>query len=168
MRCLLKDPWWNPAVEEQAVMRIHRIGQTKTVSIRRFIVKVSFSHQISSQSQFIFSWGYYQNIIRGRLFDILMPRFSCYLSVLIMIWYGCPGHRRRTHGGRAGSKAAIDFWSFDWPRSPHCTYRRTEDAFLLRRQKGCWASDGRHACTLHPWLKQDGRCSFFSKPEVGR
>uniref|UniRef100_A0A804NRU8 Helicase C-terminal domain-containing protein n=1 Tax=Zea mays TaxID=4577 RepID=A0A804NRU8_MAIZE len=33
------DPWWNPAVEEQAVMRIHRIGQTKTVSIRRFIVK---------------------------------------------------------------------------------------------------------------------------------
>ncbi|XP_010535657.1 PREDICTED: putative SWI/SNF-related matrix-associated actin-dependent regulator of chromatin subfamily A member 3-like 2 isoform X2 [Tarenaya hassleriana] len=33
------DPWWNPAVEEQAVMRIHRIGQTKKVSIRRFIVK---------------------------------------------------------------------------------------------------------------------------------
>ncbi|GAU35011.1 hypothetical protein TSUD_103340 [Trifolium subterraneum] len=33
------DPWWNPAVEEQAVMRIHRIGQTKTVAIKRFIVK---------------------------------------------------------------------------------------------------------------------------------
>ncbi|KAK1435105.1 hypothetical protein QVD17_00865 [Tagetes erecta] len=33
------DPWWNPAVEEQAVMRIHRIGQTKSVSINRFIVK---------------------------------------------------------------------------------------------------------------------------------
>ncbi|GAB2274661.1 DNA repair protein rad5a [Dionaea muscipula] len=33
------DPWWNPAVEEQAVMRIHRIGQTKTVMIKRFIVK---------------------------------------------------------------------------------------------------------------------------------
>ncbi|KAD5508657.1 hypothetical protein R6Q59_030705 [Mikania micrantha] len=32
------DPWWNPAVEEQAVMRIHRIGQTKSVSIKRFIV----------------------------------------------------------------------------------------------------------------------------------
>lgn len=36
----LKDPWWNPAVEEQAVMRIHRIGQTKKVMIKRFIVKV--------------------------------------------------------------------------------------------------------------------------------
>ncbi|ONK56914.1 uncharacterized protein A4U43_C10F14580 [Asparagus officinalis] len=35
----LLDPWWNPAVEEQAVMRIHRIGQTRTVSIKRFIVK---------------------------------------------------------------------------------------------------------------------------------
>ncbi|KAF2300662.1 hypothetical protein GH714_015032 [Hevea brasiliensis] len=33
------DPWWNPAVEEQAVMRIHRIGQTKQVRIKRFIVK---------------------------------------------------------------------------------------------------------------------------------
>eukprot|EP00249_Psilotum_nudum_P015533 c25378_g1_i1 orf=73-3459(+) len=35
----LLDPWWNPAVEEQAVMRIHRIGQTKAVSIKRFITK---------------------------------------------------------------------------------------------------------------------------------
>ncbi|VFQ82783.1 unnamed protein product [Cuscuta campestris] len=33
------DPWWNPAVEEQAVMRVHRIGQTKKVTIKRFIVK---------------------------------------------------------------------------------------------------------------------------------
>ncbi|KAF8403208.1 hypothetical protein HHK36_011307 [Tetracentron sinense] len=36
---VILDPWWNPAVEEQAVMRIHRIGQTKRVMIRRFIVK---------------------------------------------------------------------------------------------------------------------------------
>lgn len=35
----LMDPWWNPAVEEQAVMRIHRIGQKRTVRVRRFIVK---------------------------------------------------------------------------------------------------------------------------------
>ncbi|KAK6144243.1 hypothetical protein DH2020_021063 [Rehmannia glutinosa] len=35
----IMDPWWNPAVEEQAVMRIHRIGQTKSVTIKRFIVK---------------------------------------------------------------------------------------------------------------------------------
>lgn len=35
----LLDPWWNPAVEEQAIMRIHRIGQTKKVQIKRFITK---------------------------------------------------------------------------------------------------------------------------------
>ncbi|KAL1191304.1 DNA repair protein RAD5B [Cardamine amara subsp. amara] len=35
----LMDPWWNPAVEEQAIMRIHRIGQKRTVYVRRFIVK---------------------------------------------------------------------------------------------------------------------------------
>ncbi|KAL0457032.1 UNVERIFIED_CONTAM: DNA repair protein B [Sesamum latifolium] len=34
----LMDPWWNPAVEEQAIMRIHRIGQKRTVRVRRFIV----------------------------------------------------------------------------------------------------------------------------------
>src|SRR5690606_24739487 len=27
----LLDPWWNPAVEDQAVDRVHRIGQTNTV-----------------------------------------------------------------------------------------------------------------------------------------
>ncbi|KAG6528863.1 hypothetical protein ZIOFF_011055 [Zingiber officinale] len=40
----LMDPWWNPAVEEQAVMRIHRIGQTKSVAIKRFIVKVKIPY----------------------------------------------------------------------------------------------------------------------------
>lgn len=36
---LIQDPWWNPAVEEQAIMRIHRIGQKRAVQVRRFIVK---------------------------------------------------------------------------------------------------------------------------------
>ncbi|KAL6329177.1 hypothetical protein AAG906_011638 [Vitis piasezkii] len=47
------DPWWNPAVEEQAVMRIHRIGQTKRVMIKRFIVKgtIQRSALIASKMQ---------------------------------------------------------------------------------------------------------------------
>jgi superfamily II DNA or RNA helicase len=31
------DPWWNPAVEEQAVSRAHRIGQDKHIFVYRFI-----------------------------------------------------------------------------------------------------------------------------------
>ena len=27
------DPWWNPAVEQQAIDRTHRIGQTKIFSL---------------------------------------------------------------------------------------------------------------------------------------
>ena len=29
------DPWWNPAVEEQATDRAHRIGQTRVVTAYR-------------------------------------------------------------------------------------------------------------------------------------
>ncbi len=35
----LLDPWWNPAVEMQAIQRAHRIGQTHDVTAVRFITK---------------------------------------------------------------------------------------------------------------------------------
>ncbi len=34
---ILYDPWWNPAVEAQAIDRAHRIGQTKPVFVHRLI-----------------------------------------------------------------------------------------------------------------------------------
>jgi SNF2 family DNA or RNA helicase len=33
------DPWWNPAVEDQATDRAHRIGQTKNVFVYKFIAQ---------------------------------------------------------------------------------------------------------------------------------
>src|SRR5260370_15029130 len=33
------DPWWNPAVEDQATDRAHRIGQTRVVTTYRLIAK---------------------------------------------------------------------------------------------------------------------------------
>lgn len=40
------DPWWNPAVERQAVDRSHRIGQQKTVVSFRFITRNSVEEKI--------------------------------------------------------------------------------------------------------------------------
>lgn len=37
--CILLDPWWNPAAEEQAVDRVHRIGQTRNVMVYRLVAK---------------------------------------------------------------------------------------------------------------------------------
>lgn len=33
----IMDPWWNPAVEEQAIDRAHRLGQTKPVNVYRLV-----------------------------------------------------------------------------------------------------------------------------------
>lgn len=40
------DPWWNPAVEEQAADRAHRIGQDKPVFVRRFVAKDTVEERI--------------------------------------------------------------------------------------------------------------------------
>ncbi|MCH5272116.1 MAG: SNF2 helicase associated domain-containing protein [Lachnospiraceae bacterium] len=40
------DPWWNPAVEEQASDRAHRIGQEKTVHIIRLLTKGTIEEKI--------------------------------------------------------------------------------------------------------------------------
>ncbi len=35
--CFIMDPWWNPAAEEQAVDRLHRIGQQRQVMVYRLV-----------------------------------------------------------------------------------------------------------------------------------
>ena len=43
---VLCDPWWNPAVEAQAIDRTHRIGQTQKVNAYRLIVKDTIEEKI--------------------------------------------------------------------------------------------------------------------------
>ncbi len=40
------DPWWNPAVEQQAIDRTHRIGQTKNIFAYRMICKNTVEDKI--------------------------------------------------------------------------------------------------------------------------
>jgi SNF2 family DNA or RNA helicase len=40
------DPWWNPAVEDQASDRAHRIGQARPVTVYRLIMKDTIEERI--------------------------------------------------------------------------------------------------------------------------
>lgn len=45
-RVYLMDPYWNPAVENQAVDRIHRLGQTRPVTTIKFIIENSIEARL--------------------------------------------------------------------------------------------------------------------------
>ncbi|MCA9043624.1 MAG: SNF2 helicase associated domain-containing protein [Planctomycetaceae bacterium] len=47
----LLDPWWNPAVEAQAIDRAHRVGQTKSVFAYRLICRDSVEEKILELQQ---------------------------------------------------------------------------------------------------------------------
>jgi SNF2 family DNA or RNA helicase len=42
----LLDPWWNPAVEAQAIDRTHRIGQSNTVFAYRMIARDTVEEKV--------------------------------------------------------------------------------------------------------------------------
>lgn len=44
--CFLLDPWWNPASENQAVDRAHRIGQTRNVMVYRMVSKDTIEEKV--------------------------------------------------------------------------------------------------------------------------
>lgn len=43
---LIADPWWNPAAEAQAAGRAHRIGQDRTVTVVRFLVRGTIEEEM--------------------------------------------------------------------------------------------------------------------------
>jgi SNF2 family DNA or RNA helicase len=53
----LLDPWWNPAVENQAIDRVHRIGQRKTVFVYRLVTAGTVEdrvQQLKAGKRFLF------------------------------------------------------------------------------------------------------------------
>ncbi len=57
----LLDPWWNPAVEAQAIDRVHRIGQRQRVIVYRMVTKGTIEDRIDRLKK-----------AKGRLFDDLL------------------------------------------------------------------------------------------------
>ena len=45
------DPWWNPAVEDQATDRAHRIGQSKVVTSYKLITRGTVEEKILNLQQ---------------------------------------------------------------------------------------------------------------------
>lgn len=43
---LITDPWWNPAAEDQAMGRAHRIGQSRPVTVYRLVTKGTVEERI--------------------------------------------------------------------------------------------------------------------------
>jgi SNF2 family DNA or RNA helicase len=45
-QCIILDPFWNPFVEDQAIDRIHRIGQIKPVIVHRIVIEQTVEDRI--------------------------------------------------------------------------------------------------------------------------
>lgn len=56
----LMDPWWNPSVESQAIDRVHRMGQSKTVFVYRMVARGTVEDRIQALKE-----------EKGELFDQL-------------------------------------------------------------------------------------------------
>lgn len=67
----LMDPWWNPAVENQAIDRVHRIGQNKPVFAYRLICRNTIEEQILSLQQIK---KHYQSLLLEEKNDQMMTR----------------------------------------------------------------------------------------------
>jgi len=48
---VIADPWWNPAVERQAIDRTHRIGQDKPIMAYRLVAAGTIEEKVLALQQ---------------------------------------------------------------------------------------------------------------------
>jgi hypothetical protein len=75
---ILYDPWWNPAVENQAIDRAHRIGQTQPVMAYRMLTKstieekiMTLQHKKNLMVNNVLGEGGFTNLLQKEDFDFL-------------------------------------------------------------------------------------------------
>jgi hypothetical protein len=65
------DPWWNPAAEEQAIDRTHRIGQQKPVNVYRLIANDTIEEKVLALAE-----------RKGELFDAMIDDDATFSGAL--------------------------------------------------------------------------------------
>jgi superfamily II DNA or RNA helicase len=65
------DPWWNPATENQAIDRAHRIGQDKNVMVYRMVASGTIEEKVMALKE-----------QKSRLFDAVMDDDAVFSSAL--------------------------------------------------------------------------------------
>ncbi len=74
------DPWWNPAAENQAIDRAHRIGQTRNVFVYRFITQNTIEEKIiklqDRKTELSNMFINTNNPLKGLSMDTIMELFS--------------------------------------------------------------------------------------------
>lgn len=67
----LLDPWWNPAAEDQAIDRTHRIGQTRSVNVYRLVANGTIEEKVMALKD-----------QKARLFDAVIEDDAMFSSAL--------------------------------------------------------------------------------------
>ncbi|MEA9984448.1 MULTISPECIES: DEAD/DEAH box helicase [Subtercola] len=65
------DPWWNPATENQAIDRTHRIGQTKSVNVYRLVATGTIEEKVMALKE-----------QKAKLFDAVMDDDAVFSTAL--------------------------------------------------------------------------------------
>ena len=69
--CFMLDPWWNPATENQAVDRAHRIGQRRNVMVYRMVAKDTIEEKVMALKE-----------KKAKLFSAVMDEDAMFSSAL--------------------------------------------------------------------------------------
>ncbi|MDR1281991.1 MAG: DEAD/DEAH box helicase [Opitutaceae bacterium] len=82
----LLDPWWNPAVEAQAVDRVHRIGQKSTVFVYRMVTAGTIEERIEALKAT--KRELFDKLVGGLGGDFDLTQHFCSLQELVQLTTG--------------------------------------------------------------------------------
>lgn len=94
---LLLDPWWNKPVEDQAIDRVHRIGQVRPVEVVRLVARDTVEEQMLAVQDL--KHCIFQNAMSRRSEDVKLSR----LDVVMKIFRG-PWAASKDKVGKQGTK----------------------------------------------------------------